>query len=313
MDWRRRSVVVAIGLSVTACGRAPLIVDGEPVGTTDDASGGPTTPPSESGPEPGVDDTTGTPAGTTTGGPLDDGSSTAPAVVDSTTGDRPDEDSSTGDVGDTGSSTSGDPTTTGTECNDVPGVYANCADGESCEAPSGECLATGNDGEGACTFECETACDCPAAPPTGNATVTCVDIVGPGGPDGDPDCYLSCEAGEACPDEQLCFGGLICVHANNTSVIVGSYEACDGGALICPPDHQCILDDPADPSSSTCLPSDCTDALGCPAAPMGGTVACGEIAGPGVDYCYLDCSGDVPCPDGWDCLFNIACVQALPM
>ena len=139
-------------------------------------------------------------------GPGADSDASAGSSTDSGT------DSSTGS--DAGSSTSSDvDTDSDTDgCNDAPGAWAACAAGESCMSATAECLATGVGDESACTFPCETACDCPAAPPTSDATVSCEDIVGPGGPDGIPDCFLGCETDAQCPDGQVCFEGVLCVH-----------------------------------------------------------------------------------------------------
>lgn len=86
--------------------------------------------------------------------------------------------------------------------------WVDCVDGEACGG-NGECLSSGVDGEGNCIFfPCADACECPAPPATGDAVVPRGDVAGPAGPDGMPDCYLSCQAGQTCPDGQICVAGL---------------------------------------------------------------------------------------------------------
>ena len=194
-------------------------------------------------------------------------------------------------------------------CNDAPGVWADCADGEDCMSAVSECLSTGVAGQSTCTFECETACDCPAPPMTGDPTVTCDDIAGAGGPDGINECFLACDDGEQCPNGQVCFADALCVHTN-TPPAVEPYEGCDPPDFPCPDDLICVVDSvPA--TGSSCL-QPCSDVMDCPPAPVGGTLACEVIlAGPDA-HCYLTCEDGTPCPMGWDCFAALACLQPVP-
>lgn len=92
------------------------------------------------------------------------------------------------------------------------GTYGDClADGiATCNNLSATCLQddTMNPMFGVCAPQgCVTDCDCPAAPATGDATVSCGEIVDGGG----NACFLSCGAGETCPDGMSCFSDFICM------------------------------------------------------------------------------------------------------
>ncbi len=99
-------------------------------------------------------------------------------------------------------------------CEDPPpeGVYGDClTEGNGvCNDVSATCLQddTMAPTVGVCAPQgCETDCDCPAAPGTGDPTVSCGTIVEGGG----NACFLSCSAGEACPDGMVCFDDFLCM------------------------------------------------------------------------------------------------------
>lgn len=88
---------------------------------------------------------------------------------------------------------------------DVP-VYGNCGGlVPDCAAP-GFCLDGAGD-TSVCQIGCTMAGDCPAAPPTGNAPVTC-GLANPG--HGGSECYLDCSSGQTCPVGMFCYDGYIC-------------------------------------------------------------------------------------------------------
>lgn len=91
------------------------------------------------------------------------------------------------------------------------GTWADCANGGlgACDSPSALCLGDDTAGVAVCAFQdCVTDCDCPAAPATGNALVACGPIVA----DSDDNaCFLSCSAGQTCPDGMQCFMDFICM------------------------------------------------------------------------------------------------------
>jgi hypothetical protein len=68
-------------------------------------------------------------------------------------------------------------------CLEVPDDMAGTGDGSVCS-----------------TSDCDNVADCPAAPATGNAVVTCTDVIG----DGSGNCYLDCAAGQTCADGMVC-------------------------------------------------------------------------------------------------------------
>jgi hypothetical protein len=83
------------------------------------------------------------------------------------------------------------------------GVAASCPDGAT---GAGLCLevpdetATIGDGSVCSTSACDDVADCPAAPPTGDAVLTCLDLTG----DGQGNCFLECAGGQTCPDATAC-------------------------------------------------------------------------------------------------------------
>jgi hypothetical protein len=224
-------------------------------------------------------------------------------------------DSGTTDSSTTDPSTTTDPTdpTTGGGCNDVPGNYASCLnmagaiDTTPCMAPGdATCLYTGGMAAPAaavCSIDgCTDACDCPAAPASGNAVVTCDDVTG------NPAnllCYLDCGAGETCPTGMTCFGGFLCIwpgpNAGGTP-----YGNCFADPNACGISGVC-LNNGAMPTIGVCT-SACMVLGDCPASP-GGTapVSCQDVTGDGASECILDCSGGGSCPAGMSCFSNFLC------
>ncbi|MEX1364998.1 MAG: hypothetical protein AB1Z98_17855, partial [Nannocystaceae bacterium] len=184
----------------------PGVTTGDPGTTTDD----PTTTT-----DPGT--TTDDPASTSTG--MGGGSTSTGMGGGSTSTGMGGGSTSTGMGGST--STGGGSSSTGPACNDVGGTYDACVnmagavDTTPCNAPgTSTCLTTGGamgapfTGSVCSVDTCMDECDCPAAPPTGNAVVTCSDVTG------DPMalfCSLDCSMGETCPTGMVCFGGFVCL------------------------------------------------------------------------------------------------------
>ena len=325
----RRNLLVLAGLLAAGCGRAPIIVeadgDTEETGTTaaDPTTGGVADTGTSTGQQVDVD--TATTDGDTTDGATDE---TTVAATDETTAGVTTDTTGGTTGGTTTDATTGGPcdgvvcdddevcvagvcfptdTSTG-ECQPAPGQWADCIDGEACGA-DGQCLGTGQPGQGSCVFECMDVCECPAAPPTGDAAPACEDIAGPGGPDGIPECFLSCADGETCPDGQECLVNLLCGHTNTNTV--GPYEACDPPDLACEDGMLCVFGE-IDVNAS-CLEQGCMTEADCSPAPPGGTVVCADVVpGAGGNECYLDCADGTACPAGWECFDDIACLQPLP-
>lgn len=239
-----------------------------------------------------VDETTSSGGGTTlpvtaTAGDEDSGT-TSSGVTTSSDGD---ETQTRGEEGDSSSSSS-----TGACEPDGAGQWDNCATGEICGGDS-TCLDLGA-AVGTCNFACTSACDCPAAPGTGDAVVTCGD---PGFGQG---CFLSCQGGETCPDAMACIFGMC---AYNNVVVVEDYGACDTQGWACSPGSLCV----GTGTLSTCLPQNCNAISDCP-VPLAGTVICDDANGRGGDECYIACSDDLTCPDDWQCAGGELCVQPNP-
>lgn len=85
-----------------------------------------------------------------------------------------------------------------------PPPYGDCETMpvEDACAPTDICIDTPEGG--ICGGACEDATECPAAPDTGDAVVTCADL-GAGNV-----CHLSCAMGETCPDGTECFNDQYC-------------------------------------------------------------------------------------------------------
>lgn len=221
--------------------------------------------------------------------------------------------SATTDPGSTSAPGSTTDPTTGGGCNDVPGTYAYCLNGAGaidntpCMAPGdATCIYTGNlaapTGAVCAIQDCVDPCDCPAAPATGNAVVSCDDVTGN---PADLFCYLDCAGGETCPTGMTCFGGFLCVWpgpgAGGTP-----YGDCLTDPNVCGLDGVC-LNDGAMPTIGVCTES-CAVVGDCPASP-GGTapVSCEDVTGDGASECILDCSGGGSCPAGMTCFSNFLC------
>lgn len=252
-----------------------------------------------------VDDTT-TATATSTMGTTGEPGSTTGSTTD------PDSGTSSGSASASATESTTDPTTGG-GCNSAPGAYANCIDmngainNAPCMAPGdATCLYTGdmaNPTAATCSFvDCVDACDCPAAPASGNAVVTCDDVTG------DPAelfCYLDCGGGEACPNGMTCFAGFLCAWpgpgAEGTP-----YGDCFTMPDACGLDGVC-LNNGAMPTIGVCT-EDCNVVGDCPPSP-GGTapVSCEDVTGDMQNECILDCSGGQACPAGMTCFQNFLC------
>lgn len=80
-----------------------------------------------------------------------------------------------------------------------------CLDGETCLVDEVD-----DPGLGVCTSSgCAEVSDCPPAPLTGDAALTCQDLTG----DGVDDCILTCGLFGTCPDGMECFLDLLCAFA----------------------------------------------------------------------------------------------------
>jgi hypothetical protein len=120
------------------------------------------------------------------------------------------------------------PSDTGTETQSATEASTGDGDGDACtpDGAFGDCV---NDGLGACMADtalcveddpsmpsigvcgrpCDDACDCWAAPATGDAPVACKALVPA---TGDGTCVLDCSSGQACPTDMSCLDSLgICV------------------------------------------------------------------------------------------------------
>ena len=99
-------------------------------------------------------------------------------------------------------------------CEDPPpaGTYGDCLTSGNtiCNNAAATCLQDYPMNPAYAVFaveDCVTDCDCPAGPGTGNATVSCGEIIADGG----NACYLSCGAGETCPVGMTCFADFLCM------------------------------------------------------------------------------------------------------
>lgn len=196
-------------------------------------------------------------------------------------------------------------------CNDVPGNYDQClgpgdvVDVSGCGG--GDNCLTGGDPviAGVCSVTpCVDACDCPAAPPTGNALVTCDAVTG----GAQQFCYLDCSAGQACPNGMICFGDLACVWPGEGADGVPYGDCLNGGPNTCGLEGVCLSDDPAAPTVAVCT-EDCAGPAACPPSP-GGTapVSCEDVTGDALNECILDCGGGGSCPGGMTCFAGFICM-----
>ncbi len=150
-----------------------------------------------------------------------------------------------------------------------------------------------------CGRSCGSACDCPAPPATGNATVTCGDVI----QGGSNECYLSCANGETCPDGMSCLqddmgNPVYCSHPVQPSQAYGN---CDNIAAGCAAGYTCATSGSHSVCTELCPggDGDCDPAL--PGAAS--AVACEAlIAPPDGDDCHMPCGSSNDCPDGMDCI-----------
>jgi hypothetical protein len=203
-----------------------------------------------------------------------------------------------------------DSTTGPPACNDVPGNYEGCLGAGNAVDTSGcgganNCLTAGDPTiAGVCTVTpCADECECPGAPATGTAPVTCGPITG--GPANF--CYLDCAAGQSCPTGMVCFGDAACVWPGEGADGVPYGDCFNDGPSTCGLDGICLTDGMA-PTVGVCT-QDCAGAGSCPASP-GGTapVSCEDVTGDGMNECILDCSGGGSCPAGMTCFSAFLCM-----
>jgi hypothetical protein len=147
-----------------------------------------------------------------------------------------------------------------------------------------------------CGRSCATLCDCPGPLPTGDAIVTCGDIVGGSG----SECYLSCANGETCPDGMVCrnISGMptFCAHPVQPLAMYGN---CDEVAAPCSGGTCGIYG-----TASVCTEG-CANANDCDPAPAGATMApaCGNVFDPPAgNDCFLPCNSGADCPTGSFCV-----------
>jgi hypothetical protein len=204
-----------------------------------------------------------------------------------------------------------DATTGEAACNDVPGNYAACLGPGNAIDVAGcgggdECLTTGEPViAGVCSLTaCADACDCPAAPASGDAPVACDAITG----SDDSLCYLDCSGGEACPTGMVCFAELACIWPGEGSEGTPYGDCLHGDASVCGLQGVCLTDDEVSPTVGVCTEG-CSDLVDC-ALPTSGTAlrTCDDVSGDGEDECYLDCSFGGSCPAGMSCVGSFICM-----
>jgi len=204
-----------------------------------------------------------------------------------------------------------DTTTTGPPaCNDVPGTYdvclgpGNAVDISGCGDPGATCITGGMPViAGVCSVTpCVDECDCPGAPATGNATVTCDAIT-----DGAENfCYLDCSSGETCPTGMVCFADIACIWPGEGANGVPCGDCFNNGNAVCGLDGVCLSDNAMAPTTSVCA-DDCNSVADCPASPGGSApVTCDDITGDMANECVLDCSAG-SCPAGMSCFGGFLC------
>jgi hypothetical protein len=188
-------------------------------------------------------------------------------------------------------------------------TYGDCINEPGqCDGEGGFCLQTQEGDVGVCTMACTTAADCPDAPDSGNAPVACVDVTG-AAPN---ECLLLCNAGQTCPDGMACINDQICMWEEITEPPEGFNDCANfDEEQACVDGESCFVVE-GEPNRAVCMAS-CTTADDCPAAPATGDapVACADIDD-AIDgnECHLDCSGDVDCPNGAECVDDTYCSYA---
>lgn len=202
-----------------------------------------------------------------------------------------------------------DSTTGPPACHDVPGNYDSClgpggvVDISGCDDPGANCITVGTPAlAGACAVDpCMDVCDCPFAPPTGNAPITCGPLTG-----GNDLCYLDCSAGQICPDGMICFAEQACIWPGDLADGTPYGDCHDGDISVCGLEGSCLSD--GGMTAGVCT-NDCVNAASCPPSP-GGTafVSCVDITEDGAPECILDCSFGASCPLGMICFGNQLCM-----
>jgi hypothetical protein len=121
-------------------------------------------------------------------------------------GGCPSDDSSEGDGTEsetTATSGDGDGDATTGECTPPPGVFGDCIDSlDACMTSGSKLCIFGPEDSAVCANRCTDACDCWAAPASGDAPVACKQI----DMSGDNTCVLDCSGGQTCPDGMVCLG-----------------------------------------------------------------------------------------------------------
>lgn len=181
-------------------------------------------------------------------------------------------------------------------------LYGDCFNGPLTCENGGFCVGAGASGA-YCSVACGDVGDCQPPPATGDAAVSCDDVT----MDGMAECWLDCSAGQACPDDMVCFMDFICLFPEILPP-GDNYGDCINWPGGCNPDEDACVTDAA---GGVCSQTGCVDAMGCPVAPATGNavVACGDL-GNG-NTCYLDCGMGETCPDGMVCFtigMNDVCV-----
>ena len=209
---------------------------------------------------------------------------------------------------------------TGDACEDRPGgQYANCMgadpaagspqfDVSVCGSGDAVCVTDRpqKPSAGVCSFgTCESECECPAPPETGDATPTCGPII----PEGEPQCYLDCSQGQLCPNDMFCWGGFVCAWSAEAGGT--PYGDCMNAEVeeACGVTQHCVLDDQMAPTYGVCAEMGCMDVSQCPSPPGSGNavLTCAPIVYGSDNACYLDCSEGETCPDGMVCFGEVAC------
>jgi hypothetical protein len=148
-----------------------------------------------------------------------------------------------------------------------------------------------------CGVDCATQCDCPPPPATGNATVSCGDIV----VGGTLECYLACAIDADCPTDMVCRangeGPSFCAHPVQPLEMYGNC-----GDIAAP----CISGNCAESGTNAVCVSSCPGGAGdCDPAPAGADfgAACGQVFDPPAgNECHLPCGIDSDCPSGMVCI-----------
>ena len=149
-------------------------------------------------------------ADSTTSGSTSDtsGTSTGEASTEEATSNSGDV--TTGDESTSGEVTDGETSAGG--CNHPPGVYGNCLSNGFSACMNTDAVCIHDDvmtpTVGVCSLvDCVDTCDCPQAPPTGNAQVVCSPLL----PDNQTACILACGPATTCPTGMTCWANTLCV------------------------------------------------------------------------------------------------------